>query len=121
MRSVEALLLQRSKLFLDFNYMAPFLAVYGEHCNIDTAFLRAEMTVASNLVKNTIQPSDKNCLQNILQLIPNGAFPNLNKCMKIALTIPVTSASCERSFSAMKFVKNYLRNRTSDDVVCGQD
>lgn len=42
------------------------------------------------------------------------AFKNLLKCIQIALTIPVTSASCERSFSAMKLVKNYLRNATSD-------
>jgi len=39
---------------------------------------------------------------------------NLLVCMQIALTIPVTSASCERSFSAMKLVKTCLRNRTGD-------
>ena len=34
--------------------------------------------------------------------------------MQIAMTIPVTSASCERSFSAMKLVKPCLRNRSGD-------
>ncbi len=39
--------------------------------------------------------------------------------MKIALTIPVSTASCERFFSALKLVKTFLRNtmldsRTSD-------
>ena len=42
------------------------------------------------------------------------AFTNLMTCMQVAMTIPVTSASCERTFSSMKLVKNWLRNRTED-------
>ena len=30
------------------------------------------------------------------------------------LTLPVTTASMERSFSAMKYIKNKLRNRMGD-------
>ena len=33
----------------------------------------------------------------------------------MALTIPVTSATCERSFSIMKLIKTYLRNKTEDE------
>jgi hypothetical protein len=57
-------------------------------------------------------------MQTVLsKLTPSAAFPNLVnllKCIQITLTIPVTS-SCERSFSAMKLIKTYLRNRAGDD------
>lgn len=34
-------------------------------------------------------------------------------------TLPVTTCSCERSFSSLKFLKNYLRNSTGDDRLNG--
>lgn len=37
------------------------------------------------------------------------AFPNLLKAIRIAVTIDVSSAHSERSFSTLKRVKNYLR------------
>ena len=36
-------------------------------------------------------------------------FPLLHTIYRIALTISVTSASCERSFSVLKLIKNHLR------------
>ena len=54
--------------------------------------------------------------------------------MKLALTLPVATATVERSFSAMKYIKNKLHNRMGDqwmndclivyiekDVVCNID
>ena len=38
------------------------------------------------------------------------ALPNLLRTLQLALTLPVSSASCERSFSCLKLVKSYLRN-----------
>ena len=43
-------------------------------------------------------------------------FPNLNKIASIGLTIPVSTASVESSFSQMKMIKTRLRNSLSD---CG--
>ena len=34
--------------------------------------------------------------------------------VKLALTFPVATATVERSFSAMKYIKNELRNRMGD-------
>ena len=36
-------------------------------------------------------------------------FPNLNQVMRILATIPVTSCECERTFSALRRLKNYSR------------
>ena len=55
-------------------------------------------------------------MQTVLSKLTRSAeFPKLLKCIQIALTIPVTAASCEHSFSAMKLIKTYLRNRAGDD------
>ncbi|KAF0726097.1 zinc finger MYM-type protein 1-like, partial [Aphis craccivora] len=38
-----------------------------------------------------------------------ATFPNVFKLLQVALTIPVSSATCERSFSSMRRLKNWLR------------
>ena len=42
-------------------------------------------------------------------------FPNLTVALRIFLTMPLTVASAERSFSKLKLIKTYLRSRMSND------
>ena len=42
-----------------------------------------------------------------------GIFPEIFKLLDILLTLPVATATVERSFSQMKIVKTCLRNRLS--------
>lgn len=55
----------------------------------------------------------------ILQLIhtyaPTDIYPNIEIALQIFLTIPVTVTSCERSFSKLKLVKNYLRSTVGQE------
>jgi len=37
-------------------------------------------------------------------------YPNMEIALRIFLTMPVTTATCERSFSKLKIIKNYLRS-----------
>jgi len=39
--------------------------------------------------------------------------------LKLALLLPVATATVERSFSAMNFVKNQMRNRMGDEFLNG--
>ncbi|GFU26907.1 zinc finger MYM-type protein 1 [Nephila pilipes] len=44
-----------------------------------------------------------------------STFPNVEILLKIFLTIPISNASGEISFSILKRVKNYLRSRMGED------
>ena len=63
------------------------------------------------------QPRDTTASQ-LKELVSNdmlkAMFPNLHKIGSIGLTIPVSTASVERSFSQMKLIKTRLRNALSD-------
>ena len=47
-----------------------------------------------------------------------ASFPNLSIALRILLTMPVTVASAERSFSKLKQIKNYLRTTMSQQRLC---
>ncbi|KAL4112766.1 hypothetical protein QTP88_016499 [Uroleucon formosanum] len=64
------------------------------------------MTVARNCA---IQLSKKIDLKELKQLINKIVYPNLFKLLQVALILPNSSASCERSFSAMRRIKSWKR------------
>ncbi|KAL4119312.1 hypothetical protein QTP88_012137 [Uroleucon formosanum] len=66
----------------------------------------AEMTVARNCA---IQLSNKFGLKELKQVINKIVYPNLFKLLQVALVLPILSASCERSFSAMRRIKSWTR------------
>jgi len=41
-------------------------------------------------------------------------FPNLHTLANVCMSLPVETASVERSFSKMKMIKTQLRNRLSE-------
>ena len=43
------------------------------------------------------------------------AFPSTVALIKGAVTFPVSSVVCERTFSKMKLIKNYARNSMRDE------
>lgn len=44
-----------------------------------------------------------------------SVFPNVSTSLRIYLTLPVTVAEGERSFSKLKLIKNYLRSTMTQD------
>ncbi|XP_047953108.1 zinc finger MYM-type protein 1-like [Salvia hispanica] len=53
--------------------------------------------------------------KKIVEMMKDGFFPLVYRLIKLVLLLPVATASVERVFSAMKFVKSVLRNRMGDD------
>ena len=68
--------------------------------------------IETTLAKRTLESKSlHNTRDVLLQLLPlNDAFPQLTKLIRIAMTIAVSSAHCERTFSALKRIKTYLRS-----------
>ncbi|KAE9521548.1 hypothetical protein AGLY_018048 [Aphis glycines] len=55
-------------------------------------------------------------IQNdIIPVVDNNIFPKFYKLLQTALTIPISTASCERSFSVMRRIKNWTRNTLTND------
>jgi len=102
-----------SDKFLDFSAMESLATAYS-YVGIDVDKLRSQAIVAKNmfLAMANLPDTPHAILQTINDM--QCAFPDLVIFMKLALTIPVSSANAERSFSAMRRVKSYLRSTMSD-------
>ena len=85
------------------------------HSDIDGLDLFSELKILKEIAKIEI-----NTPIEILNLIKElNCFPNCFITYRILLTIPVTVASAERSFSKLKIIKNYLRTTMSQDRLNG--
>ena len=60
------------------------------------------MVLKNSLVNNYL-------LEDLMCACNPEVYPNLYKLMQVALTIPISSATCERSFSSMRRIKIWLR------------
>lgn len=71
---------------------------------------------------NTMIPNLPNFIKDVKQLLSyitenslKEIYPNIYIVIRILLTIPVSTASAERSFSKLKLIKKYLRNTMSQE------
>jgi len=58
-------------------------------------------------------------LADTVRLCDKDEFPNLNSIISILCVVPVTSCEAERSFSALRRLKNYLRSTMAEDRLNG--
>ncbi|KAI7805558.1 hypothetical protein IRJ41_010973 [Triplophysa rosa] len=72
-----------------------------------------EIYPASRILKGHKKAIDK--LNFILQENLDKVFPNLTVALRVFLTMPLTVASAERSFSKLKLIKTYLRSTMNND------
>ncbi|KAK4715178.1 hypothetical protein R3W88_013516 [Solanum pinnatisectum] len=57
--------------------------------------------------------------KRLVQTRKHSNYPLVFRFVKLALLLPGATASVERAFSAMKFIKNDLRSQMSDDFFSG--
>jgi hypothetical protein len=76
--------------------------------NVFEDVLQSEIEVANNCI---LQSTDENyiTLNYVKKVLTKYTFPNLYKLFQVALTIPINSSTCERSFSVMGRIKTWLR------------
>ncbi|KAK4729464.1 hypothetical protein R3W88_022452 [Solanum pinnatisectum] len=88
---------------------------HNTHSNIDGLDIFSELKVLREIIK-----IEDNTLIEILNQIKRlDSFPNAYIAYRIMLTIPVTVASAERSFSKLKIIKSYLRSTMSQKKLSG--
>ena len=80
---------------------------------IDLSNLEPQLGVAENLVSQQHVETTEQFY--ILLSSMQTAFPDLFALVRAALTIPVSSTTAERSFSALKGIKTYLRSTMSEE------
>jgi hypothetical protein len=88
------------------------LKTFALHLDIDLDLLLNELNVLQPMMR-------KKDLSNIIELYwelmaYQDALPNVILLVQGAMTIPVTSVTCERSFSKMKTIKTALKNTMND-------
>lgn len=70
---------------------------------------------AISLFTNLQQWGPLDLLQQIHKLGLQDIYPNLEVALRTFLTLPVSIASCERTFSKLKIIKNYLRSSIAQE------
>lgn len=81
----------------------------------DFPALRSELSVIYNTSEGINKSSVSDLWKSIKECGLDQAFPQILKLCELTLTIPATSASTERSFSALKRIKNFIRNSTGQE------
>jgi len=78
---------------------------------IEETDLKCELTVAKNSLENQKINCEALTQREILHsVVKFDTYPNVYKLLHVALSIPISSASCERSFSSMRRINTYLRS-----------
>ena len=96
----------------------PAVTLLGEPTNkeaVITSDIITEWKTYRQLLVNKPEDSMKTQLKELVcNEMMKTLFPNLRKIATISLSIPVSTASVERSFSQMKLIKTRLRSSLSD-------
>ena len=93
--------------------MKPLVEAYS-YAGIDCKQLQSQCLVAKNMfVSHLPGTSCRDVCKALFDM--KAAFPDLLRFAQLCLTLPLSSACAERSFSAMKRVKTYLRTTMCHD------
>ncbi|CAF4787549.1 unnamed protein product, partial [Rotaria sp. Silwood2] len=82
------------------------------HIGGDKSSLKNEFVVIKPMLESK---KVNNIIQLFNELISmSDAFPQTLKMIKNAVTMLISQVTCERAFSKMKIIKNYLQNSMTD-------
>ena len=118
--------------FLGLN-LIPSILVKKPLCEVESVLLPLESMYTSDLQDDSFKPElhqwylkwKKEEDTHVIQALPNtlafilphcsSYFANIQILLRILYTLPVTSCSSERSFSALKRIKTHIRSSMTND------
>eukprot|EP00102_Acyrthosiphon_pisum_P013427 XP_008182995.1 PREDICTED: 52 kDa repressor of the inhibitor of the protein kinase-like [Acyrthosiphon pisum] len=88
---------------------------------MDSLMVSAELSIWQNQWKDDGQNSTVNKPQTAIETLPycTNIVPNIKLLLQIFTTLPVTTATPERTFSTLKRLKTYLRSRMTENRLNG--
>jgi len=97
---------------LDFNNIEPFAKLYDGNIEdiIHEVYQLRRLLQRAEQINTLSSLLDLTCFLDMYK----HAFQEVDRLLNIALVLPVTSAACERSFSALKLIKSFLRSTMRD-------
>ena len=117
-KDLEMLLLRAAngELCAGQGYMSEALSSYTEG-DIDRARLNAQLLMIPDMIKTAFD----GCIKKVTTVrtltdamnkseIYKGMLSEVDKLLKLFLTLPVTSATAERAFSSLRCIKTFLRS-----------
>nr|XP_018903174.1 PREDICTED: uncharacterized protein LOC109034463 [Bemisia tabaci] len=91
---------------LDLQGAKEFVDHYKDAMKVDIDMLQAEVNVMKNVLQNRGKELN---FKNLKTEINEDFMPNLYKLLQVSIGLSISSANCERSFSAMRRIKTWLR------------
>ena len=83
------------------------------HYRADLVDLQHELHSVRRLIEKRAE-KPKSLVSFVASMAPyKDAFPEVYRLGKIAIALPVSTAACERSFSALRHIKTWVRNSIS--------
>ena len=81
----------------------------------------SQATASIDMIKTKAKDlhAQDHTLLDTLKLADANFFPNVHEIIKLILTIPVGAVPCERSFSAMRRLKDWSRTSMAESRLCG--
>jgi len=123
MRGIDALN-PSSEHFADLDHIKPFAEAY----NTDISDLQHELYQAKRMLERLSDASKKDpsaggVPASLVSFVTytaryGEALHEVHRLGRIAVCLPVSTAACERSFSALRQIKTYVRNSMSDSKLC---
>ena len=104
----------------DFTDIESVVCVYNRFLPSDSLAVEAEFMRWKSYWKR--QPSEKRPTDVCVALrvaSELATYPSLTILLRIFAALPVTTATAERSFSALKYIKNYLRSTMTEPRLNG--
>ncbi|KAK0138714.1 Zinc finger MYM-type protein 1 [Merluccius polli] len=85
----------------------------ADHYNVDLK--PEEVLVAKNYLARKRESLPIADMQSVFSLLDQVMFPTLTQVIQISLTIPVSSCTCERTFSVLRRLHTWLRSTMGQD------